>query len=218
MPASKPAPGWRTGKIVEARDATRLLEAVIRPGDRVCLEGNNQKQADLLAARCSRSISPRCTTCTWCSRASRCRSISTCSSAASRRGSTSPTPARNRRASPRMLFGGKIELGAIHTYLELFAPLLHRPHAARRADRRGQRRPRRQPLHRPEHRGHAGHRRGDRVQGRHRDRPGQRDRRQGAARRHPGRLGPLRRQVGQAVLRRAAVHARSRRRSPRSRS
>ena len=38
------------GKIVQARDATALLEAVIRPGDRVCLEGDNQKQADLLAA------------------------------------------------------------------------------------------------------------------------------------------------------------------------
>jgi hypothetical protein len=37
------------GKIVEARDATALLESVIRPGDRVCLEGDNQKQADLLA-------------------------------------------------------------------------------------------------------------------------------------------------------------------------
>lgn len=31
------------GKIVEARDATRLIEAVIQPGDRVCLEGDNQK-------------------------------------------------------------------------------------------------------------------------------------------------------------------------------
>lgn len=37
------------GKVVNARDATALLEAVIRPGDRVCLEGDNQKQADLLA-------------------------------------------------------------------------------------------------------------------------------------------------------------------------
>ena len=32
-----------------ARDAIALLEAVIRPGDRVCLEGDNQKQADLSA-------------------------------------------------------------------------------------------------------------------------------------------------------------------------
>ena len=32
-----------------------------------------------------------------------------------------PIPARSRRASRTMLFGGKIELGAVHTYLELFA-------------------------------------------------------------------------------------------------
>jgi malonate decarboxylase alpha subunit len=37
------------GKRVEASSATALLEAVIEPGDRVCLEGNNQKQADFLA-------------------------------------------------------------------------------------------------------------------------------------------------------------------------
>jgi len=34
---------------VVAEHATRLLEAVIAPFDRVCLEGNNQKQADFLA-------------------------------------------------------------------------------------------------------------------------------------------------------------------------
>ncbi len=38
-----------TDKVVSARDVTRLLEAVMRPGDRVCLEGDNQKQADLLS-------------------------------------------------------------------------------------------------------------------------------------------------------------------------
>ena len=36
-------------KRVVAEHATRLLEAVIAPFDRVCLEGNNQKQADFLA-------------------------------------------------------------------------------------------------------------------------------------------------------------------------
>src|SRR5229473_6439967 len=36
-------------KLVKARDAVALLEAIIRPGDRVCLEGDNQKQADFLA-------------------------------------------------------------------------------------------------------------------------------------------------------------------------
>jgi malonate decarboxylase alpha subunit len=36
--------------MVAASDATALMPAVIEPGDRLCLEGNNQKQADFLAA------------------------------------------------------------------------------------------------------------------------------------------------------------------------
>ncbi|NEL81524.1 MAG: malonate decarboxylase subunit alpha, partial [Xanthomonas perforans] len=36
------------GRVVAADDVVALLEAVIEPGDRVCLEGNNQKQADFL--------------------------------------------------------------------------------------------------------------------------------------------------------------------------
>jgi malonate decarboxylase alpha subunit len=41
---------FAAGKMVAANDATALLEAVIRPEDRICLEGDNQKQADFLAA------------------------------------------------------------------------------------------------------------------------------------------------------------------------
>uniref|UniRef100_UPI00374DFBB3 malonate decarboxylase subunit alpha n=1 Tax=Rhodoferax sp. TaxID=50421 RepID=UPI00374DFBB3 len=37
------------GKRVADVDATQLLTAILEPGDRVCLEGNNQKQADFLA-------------------------------------------------------------------------------------------------------------------------------------------------------------------------
>lgn len=37
------------GKIVKAENAKLLFETVIKPGNRVCLEGNNQKQADFLA-------------------------------------------------------------------------------------------------------------------------------------------------------------------------
>ena len=37
------------GRLVDSADVVRLLEAVLEPGDRVCLEGNNQKQADFLA-------------------------------------------------------------------------------------------------------------------------------------------------------------------------
>jgi len=38
-----------SGKIIQEKDAVRLLEAVIEPYDRVCIEGNNQKQASFLA-------------------------------------------------------------------------------------------------------------------------------------------------------------------------
>src|SRR5271168_2801760 len=38
------------GKIVASGNAVALLDAVIRPRDRVCLEGDNQKQADVLAS------------------------------------------------------------------------------------------------------------------------------------------------------------------------
>jgi malonate decarboxylase alpha subunit len=41
---------YASGKTVEAVDLSNFLQAVIRPGDRVCLEGDNQKQADVLAA------------------------------------------------------------------------------------------------------------------------------------------------------------------------
>ena len=43
------ARGVAAGKEVDAGAIAALLQAVIEPGDRVCLEGNNQKQADFLA-------------------------------------------------------------------------------------------------------------------------------------------------------------------------
>ncbi len=40
--------GALDGKVVQAAHIVDLLNAVLEPGDRVCLEGNNQKQADFL--------------------------------------------------------------------------------------------------------------------------------------------------------------------------
>ena len=39
----------KMGKIVEASNAVKLLETVIKPYDKVTIEGDNQKQADFLA-------------------------------------------------------------------------------------------------------------------------------------------------------------------------
>src|ERR1700710_1141518 len=40
--------GAGSGKVCPADRATQLLEAIIAPGDRVTIEGDNQKQADFL--------------------------------------------------------------------------------------------------------------------------------------------------------------------------
>ncbi len=42
---------WARGKHVEKQDAVHLLNAILRSGDRVCIEGDNQKQADFFARR-----------------------------------------------------------------------------------------------------------------------------------------------------------------------
>ena len=92
------------------------------PGDRVCLEGDNQKQADFLAReprrRSTRRASAACTSSSPCSR---CPSTWSCSSAASPAGWTSPSPGRRRVRLAQLVAAGKIEIGAIHTYLELYA-------------------------------------------------------------------------------------------------
>jgi len=109
------------GKIVDAADATRLLEAVLRPGDRVCLEGDNQKQADLLSAALLAVD------------VAKVHDLHMVQSGvvlpdhldlydrgvAKKLDYAYSGPQSSRIAT--MLFGGKIELGAVHTYLELFA-------------------------------------------------------------------------------------------------
>jgi malonate decarboxylase alpha subunit len=112
---------YASGKTVEAADLSNFLQAVIRPGDRICLEGDNQKQADVLAAALA-NIDP-----------AKIHDLHMVQSGvvlpehldvfekgiARRLDYFYSGPQASRIA--RMLFGGKIELGAIHTYLELFA-------------------------------------------------------------------------------------------------
>jgi malonate decarboxylase alpha subunit len=109
------------GKLVEARDATALLEALIRPGDRVCLEGDNQKQADLLASALlavdlakvhdlhmvqSGVVLPE--------------HLDLFDRGVAKKLDYAYSGPQSTRIAT-MLFGGKIQLGAVHTYIELFA-------------------------------------------------------------------------------------------------
>jgi malonate decarboxylase alpha subunit len=110
-----------TGKLVAASDLTAFLEAVLHPGDRVCLEGDNQKQADVLA-RALAGVDP--------ARVHDLHMVQSgvvlpehldiFESGIARRLDFSYSGPQSGRIA-KMLFGGKIELGAIHTYLELFA-------------------------------------------------------------------------------------------------
>ncbi|MFC0152571.1 malonate decarboxylase subunit alpha [Xanthomonas dyei] len=108
------------GRVVAANDVVALLEAVIEPGDRVCLEGNNQKQADFLA-RCLTEVDP--------ARVHELHMVQSVLSLAShldvfergiakRLDFSFSGPQAARLAG--LVSEGRIEIGAIHTYLELF--------------------------------------------------------------------------------------------------
>lgn len=112
---------FANGKFVSRQDATALLQAVIRPGDRICLEGDNQKQADFLAESLaavdaheihdlhlvqSGVVLPE--------------HLDVFERGIGRRLDYAYSGPQSKRIAS-LLFGGKIELGALHTYLELFA-------------------------------------------------------------------------------------------------
>jgi malonate decarboxylase alpha subunit len=131
------------GKVVAPDNTTALLEAVIRPGDRICLEGDNQKQADFLAVSLVKAdpkvlydlhvvqsgiVLPE--------------HIDLFEKGIAKKLDFSYSGPQS-HAVPRALKSGKVELGAIHTYIELFARYFVdlTPHVAltvaRSADRQG---------------------------------------------------------------------------------
>ncbi len=122
LAAARDALGARlAGKRVDTGAIVDLLHAVLRPGDRVCLEGNNQKQADFLA-KALVQLDP-----------ARIHDLHLVQSVIAlpehldvfERGIASlldfsfsgPQGAR----LAKLLSAGRLRIGAIHTYLELFA-------------------------------------------------------------------------------------------------
>ncbi|PII17783.1 malonate decarboxylase subunit alpha [Stenotrophomonas indicatrix] len=112
---------YAKGKHVSARDATALLEAVLQPGDRVCLEGDNQKQADLLASALAAVNVERIHDLHMVqSGVVLPEHLDVFERGIAKRLDYAYSGPQSKRIA-KMLFGGKIELGAVHTYLELFA-------------------------------------------------------------------------------------------------
>ncbi|KDB52612.1 malonate decarboxylase, alpha subunit [Sphaerotilus natans subsp. natans DSM 6575] len=110
-----------SGRHVATGAVTDLLHAVIEPHDRVCLEGNNQKQADFLAQALA-SLDPE--------RVHHLHMVQSVLALpehldlfelglASRLDFSFSGPQGARLA--RLVSQGRIEIGAIHTYLELFS-------------------------------------------------------------------------------------------------
>ncbi len=109
------------GKCVETSDVPVLLESVLQPGDRVCLEGNNKQQADFLASALV-ALNP-----------AQVHSLHMVQSVlalpqhldvfengiANRLDFSFSGPQGARLA--KLASAGQIQIGAIHTYLELFS-------------------------------------------------------------------------------------------------
>ncbi len=108
------------GRIVPAARAADLLHAVIEPGDRVCLEGNNQKQADFLAEVLAVSDPARLHDLHMVQSVLALPEHLDLFEAgiANRLDFSFSGPQAARLA--RLVADGRVRIGAIHTYLELF--------------------------------------------------------------------------------------------------
>jgi len=109
------------GKVIPAGRTVEFLETVVRSGDRILHEGDNQKQGDFLAEQLSR-MNPQ-----------KIHDLELCASClglpehldlfenglASSVNFAYAGPQGGRLAE--MVFDGKVKIGAIHTYVELYA-------------------------------------------------------------------------------------------------
>jgi len=111
------------GRVLNTGDIVKVLEALIAPGDRVVLEGNNQKQADFLSRALAKVdpakvnklhlIMPS---------VSRPEHLDLFEHGIARKLDFAYAGAQSLRIS-QFLEDGLLEIGAIHTYVELYARL-----------------------------------------------------------------------------------------------
>ena len=113
--------GYADGKVLDAGMLVQALEHLIRPRDRVALEGNNQKQADFLS-RSLVEVDPRKVhdLHLLISTISRPEHLTLFERGIARRLDFSFAGPQSLRVA-QLLEDGKLEIGAIYTYVELYA-------------------------------------------------------------------------------------------------
>ena len=196
------------GSSVQPDGATQLLEAVIEPGDRVAIEGDNQKQADFLAAALAKADPARVHDLHMVQSVLALPDhLAVFERGIANRLDFAFAGPQSRKLA-ELVATGALKIGAIHTYLELYARMLVdlTPRVALvvadKADRDGNLYTGPNTEDTPTIVEATAFRR------RYRRGASQRDRRPPAPRRHPRRLGRFRRAEPQALRDRAAVHAR----------
>ena len=109
------------GKLARRADIVPLLEALLRPGDRVALEGNNQKQADFLSRSLVEVDPARIHDLHMLiSSITRPEHLTLFERGIARRVEFSYAGPQSLRVA-QLLEDGKLEIGAIYTYIELYA-------------------------------------------------------------------------------------------------
>jgi malonate decarboxylase alpha subunit len=108
-------------KLVRRADIVPVLEGLLRPGDRVALEGNNQKQADFLSRSLVEVDRGRVHGLHMLiSSITRPEHLTLFERGIARRIEFSYAGPQSLRVA-QLLEDGKLEIGAIHTYIELYA-------------------------------------------------------------------------------------------------
>ncbi|MFD1704589.1 malonate decarboxylase subunit alpha [Methylopila henanensis] len=131
------------GKTLDAAKMVEALEAVLRPGDRVALEGDNQKQADFLSRSLAKVAPAKVHDLhLLISSISRPEQIDIFETGVAKKIDFAYAGPQSLRVA-QLLEDGLLEVGAIHTYVELYARMFVdlTPRvalvAAEKADRRG---------------------------------------------------------------------------------
>jgi malonate decarboxylase alpha subunit len=113
--------GWLEDGVLPASRMTEALELLIHPGDRVALEGDNQKQADFLSRSLAKADPGKLNNIhLLISSISRPEHLTLFERGIARRVDFAFAGAQSLRVA-QLLEDGQLEIGAIHTYVELYA-------------------------------------------------------------------------------------------------